>query len=290
MKDIDLIDSRPAEVLASREKDNLVGWGICPEGIQTNEVVYELMTDIGWSDHKIPLEDRLTDYCRARYGDCPPLMREAWKLLLQSAYSGHSYNSRHAWQSRPTLDPKPVAINAGPVFLQAVEQFIACADQLKSGELYRHDLIEFVCHAVGGTVDQRLAEACEAHKAGKADARDRMALESFELLLRIDALMNLRKDRRLETWSNDAQSWGRTADEAVYYDSNARLLITFWGWCDLEDYASSARKRSSDQRGERSSPRNARRALDSLSPAFSQGWNLRAPFLRQGRLRAPLQS
>jgi alpha-N-acetylglucosaminidase len=233
-----LIDSRPAEVLASPEKGNLVGWGICPEGIQTNEVVYELMTDIGWSDHKIPLEDWLTDYCRARYGDCPPRMREAWKLLLQSAYSSHSYGSRHAWQMRPTLDPKPLAINAGPVFLQAVEHFIACADQLRSSELYRHDLIEFVCHAVGGSVDQRLAEACEAHKAGKADARDRKAQESFDILLRIDALMNLRKDRRLETWSNEARSWGRNADEAVYYDSNARLLITFWGWCDLEDYAS----------------------------------------------------
>jgi alpha-N-acetylglucosaminidase len=58
------------------------------------------------------------------------------------------------------------------------------------------------------------------------------------MLLRIDALMNLREDRRLETWSNDAGSWGRSPDEAVYYDGNARLLITYWGWRELEDYAS----------------------------------------------------
>lgn len=58
------------------------------------------------------------------------------------------------------------------------------------------------------------------------------------MLLRIDALMNLRKDRRLETWSNDARTWGQSADEAFYYDTNGRLLITFWGWSPLEDYAS----------------------------------------------------
>ena len=233
-----LIDSRPAEVLTSPNKGNLVGWGICPEGIQTNEVVYELMTDIGWTDHKIPLLDWLTDYSRARYGHCPPEIKEAWKLLLQSAYSADSYNSRHAWQCRPSLDPKPVGINEGPVFAQAVEHFIVPADQLKSSELYRNDLIEFVCQAVGGSVDRHLAEACKAHTAGQTEIRDRKAQESFDMLLRIDALMNLRKDRRLETWSDDARSWGRNAEEAVYYDSDGRLIITFWGWSELEDYAS----------------------------------------------------
>lgn len=232
------IDKKPAEVLASPEKRNLVGWGICPEGIETNEVVYELMTDIGWSGHKIPLDDWLVDYSRARYGDCPPAMREAWKLLLQSAYSAGSYNSRHAWQCRPSLDPKPVAVNAGPVFVEAVQQFLAPADQLKASQLYRNDLIELVCQAVGGSVDRRLAEACKAHKEGLAQARDHMAQELIDMLLRIDALMNLRNDRRLETWSNDARSWGRSPDEAFYYDTNGRLLITFWGWSPLDDYAS----------------------------------------------------
>jgi alpha-N-acetylglucosaminidase len=232
------IDSKPAEVMASPEKGNLVGWGICPEGIETNEVVYELMTDIGWADHQIPLEAWLVDYSRARYGACFPEIRKAWKLLLQSAYGGDSYNSRHAWQCWPSLDPKPAGINEGPLFIQAVEHFIAPADELKSSELYCNDLIEFVAQSVGGSVDRRLAEACQAHNFGRSDVRDQKAQQSMEMLLRIDALMNLRKDRRLETWCDDARSWGRNAEEAAYYDSDGRLLITFWGWSELEDYAS----------------------------------------------------
>jgi alpha-N-acetylglucosaminidase len=233
-----LIDSKSATVQASPAKGNLVGWGILPEGIETNEVVYELMTDIGWADHRTSLDDWLTNYSRARYGDCPPEIKQAWELLLQSAYGGDSYNSRHAWQSRPSLSPKSVGIYKGPVFVKAVEQFIAPADQLKASDLYRHDLIEFVCQAVGNGVDGQLEAACEAHKKGDARTRDRKAQESFDMLLRIDALMNLRRDRRLETWTDDARSWGRSPEEAVYYESDGRRIITFWGWPGLEDYAS----------------------------------------------------
>lgn len=232
------IDSQTAEVSASPEKGNLVGWGMCMEGIENNEVVYEFMTDIGWRSHQAPLQDWIIDYCHARYGDCPPAMGEAWRLLLRSAYNSHSCGSRHAWQRRPSLDPTPLAIDTGPVFRHGVDKFISCADQLKSNELYRNDLIEFVGQSVGGSVDRHLAEACQAHKSGQHEVRDRKAQESLEMLLRIDAIMNLRKDRQLETWSNDARSWGRSPDEAVYYDADARLLITFWGWRELEDYAS----------------------------------------------------
>jgi alpha-N-acetylglucosaminidase len=232
------IATKSAEVRTSSTRGSLVGWGMCPEGTQTNEVVYELMTDIGWSDHQIRLEDWIPAYCRARYGDCPPAMREAWNSLLKSVYSSHSYSSRHAWQSRPNLDPKAIAIVAGPEFRQGVERFLACANQLQASELYRHDLIELVGQSVGASVDAHLAEACVAQKAGQADVRRHKAQECFDMLCRVDALMNLRRDRRLETWTGDARSWARTPDVADYYDSNARLLITFWGWKEVEDYAS----------------------------------------------------
>lgn len=232
------IAAKAAEVRTSSTRGNLVGWGMCPEGTETNEVVYELMTDIGWSEHQVRLEDWVPSYCRARYGDCPPAMQEAWNALLQTVYRSHSYSSRHAWQRRPSLDPAPIGIEAGPEFQKGVEQFLSCANQLGGSELYRNDAIELVVQSAGGSVDHRLAEACAAQKAGQAEVRRGKAQECFDMLRRIDALMNLRKDRRLETWTGNARSWARTPDVADYYDSNARLLITFWGWKELEDYAS----------------------------------------------------
>jgi len=57
------------------------------------------------------------------------------------------------------------------------------------------------------------------------------------MLLRIDALMNLRVDRRLETWTDDARRWAATPDEAVFNDTDARRILTYWGCTFLGDYA-----------------------------------------------------
>jgi alpha-N-acetylglucosaminidase len=233
-----LMTSQPAEVLHSSQRGNLVGWGICPEGIENNEVVYELMTDVGWSDKRIDLATWIPAYARARYGAFPPAMKEAWDLLLESAYSSHIWMTKQGWQAEPSLEPKAVAVDSGPRFQRATELFLACAEQLSSNEFYRHDLIELVAQSAGGSVDKQLAAAGAAHKAQQPEVRDKKVAESIQMLLRIDALMNLRPDRKLETWTAAAQSWGRSAGESVYYDENARRLITVWGWPELSDYAS----------------------------------------------------
>jgi alpha-N-acetylglucosaminidase len=235
---LQLIVDEPAAVLADPGKGNLAGWSMDMEGIETNEVVYELMTDIGWSAGKIDLAKWIPAYCRSRYGDYPHALELAWDLLLQSAYSQHTWKTHHSWQARPSLQPKVLFVDSGPVFQQAVEQFVACGDKLGSNDLYRNDLIELVAQSAGGSADRRLAGACQAHIDGKAEARDRMAGDALDMLLRIDGLMNLRADRRLETWTNAARGWALGPDEAAYYDSNSRRLITFWGWSELQDYAS----------------------------------------------------
>jgi alpha-N-acetylglucosaminidase len=131
-----------------------------------------------------------------------------------------------------------LAVDASPTFRKAVEAFLSCSDELITKKLYRNDLIELVSQSVGGSVDLRLKEACDAHKADRFQERDTMSSEALDMLCRIDALMNVRVDRRLEEWVSEARSWGTTSDMKTYYDENARLLITYWGWLDLNDYGS----------------------------------------------------
>jgi alpha-N-acetylglucosaminidase len=233
-----LIASQPAAVLNSPDKGNLIGWSINPEGIQTNEVVYELMTDIGWPANEINLDAWIVDYCKARYGACPDGIKQAWELLLQSAYSRHSWNSRHAWQCRPTLEPAAVDVDSSPLFREATEQYLSCASQFSSSELYRNDLIELVAQSVGGAIDTRLEQACTAHRHGNPEERNYKAGQALSMLSRVDGLLNVRVDRRLETWVEQARSWARADDAKAYYEENGRRLITSWGWPDLDDYAS----------------------------------------------------
>ncbi|HEY1578759.1 MAG TPA: alpha-N-acetylglucosaminidase [Terracidiphilus sp.] len=239
-----MISSEPFDVLENPAHGRLVGWSMDPEGIESNEVVYELMTDIGWTEKRIQLRQWISSYCQARYGAVPIEMKSAWDLLLQSAYSSHTWMTKHRWQVRPSLEPegdyKRVSLNSvdsSPVFTRAVEQFLSCYDSFHSNVLYRNDLIEFVSQSVGGSVERMLQAACDAHKAGHPEERDQKAKAALDMLLRVDALMNLRSDRRLETWVHDARSWAAGDDEAAYYDQNARRIITYWGWSELADYA-----------------------------------------------------
>jgi alpha-N-acetylglucosaminidase len=237
-----LMAAEPAAVLADPRRGNLVGWGICPEGIETNEVVYELMTDAGWQAAPIDLDTWIPLYCRARYGACPPAMRQAWALLLKSAYGAHVWMTKQAWQGEPSMHPVAASVDAGPDFVAATGLFLSCAPQLSSdqasGELYRNDLIEFVVQAAGGYVDGQLALATQA-LASREPATARMhADQALAMLARMDAVLHLRPDRRLETWVEAARACASRPDEAAYYEENGRLLITTWGWPELSDYAS----------------------------------------------------
>jgi alpha-N-acetylglucosaminidase len=211
---------------------------MCPEGIENNEVVYELMTDAGWRSEAIDLNTWIPRYCASRYGSCPPAMQEAWTLLRQSAYASHTWMTNQAWQTEPGNHPVSAQIDSGPTFQRAVALFLSCADQLAGNALYRNDLIELVAQAVGGHIDQQLAIAVQAVDARQNEATVDASTRALDWMNRIDALMNLRPDRRLETWTIAARSWAKSPDEAAFYDENARRLITTWGWPELSDYAS----------------------------------------------------
>jgi alpha-N-acetylglucosaminidase len=230
--------SEPAAVLHDSDRGNLVGWGMCPEGIENNEVVYELMTDAGWQSEAIDLAVWIPAYCKSRYGACPAPMQQAWKLLLESAYSAHIWMTKQAWQGEPSLKPEAVSVDSGLTFESAVEHFLACSGELSHSELYRNDLIEIVVQAAGGHVDRMLQDAVAASEAKQEDVAERSAGYAIRWMHRMDALLHLRPDRRLETWTEAARSWARSDDQAAYYDENARRLITTWGWPELSDYAS----------------------------------------------------
>jgi alpha-N-acetylglucosaminidase len=168
-------------------------------------------------------------------------MHEAWALLLQSAYSAHVWMTKQAWQGEPSLAPMGQSIDAGPVFAEATEKFFSCAGEFDlnspKAQLYRNDLIEFVAQTAGGYVDGQLASATEAIRSKEIPTAKVHAEAALAMMGEIDALMNLRPDRRLETWLNAARAQASAPDEAAYYDENARRLITTWGWPELSDYA-----------------------------------------------------
>jgi alpha-N-acetylglucosaminidase len=229
--------SDPVASFHSPEGGHRVGMGLAPEGIENNDVLYELATDMMWRHEPIDLPTWLPAYARDRYGSCPPAMQKAWEGLLASAYSKGGGNMRHGFQERPHRDPLG-DVDVSPTFRQAVLDFLSCAPALEREPLYRADAIDLSAQVLGGMIDQHLRDAIRAHDSGMPVLRDSLASEGFSLMADVDALLHTRVDRRLGQWVDDARRWGKSEKEKDFYEWNAKLQVTVWGGPNLYDYAS----------------------------------------------------
>jgi hypothetical protein len=226
----------PVTALHSPRRGKLTGMGLAPEGIENNDVLYELTTDMLWSEDTLSVDHWLDDYARSRYGKVPEAVRRAWKLLSGSAYSHGGTTTRHGFQMRPRRTVQG-NVDVSPEFREAVRLFLSSADSMRGSPLYTADAIELAAQVLGGAVDERLRNAIRAHDSGMPGLRDTLAGEAYRLMNGIDALLNCRSDRRLEPWIADALSWANSGADSSLYEENARLQITLWGGPELFDYA-----------------------------------------------------
>ncbi|MCK5834168.1 MAG: alpha-N-acetylglucosaminidase N-terminal domain-containing protein, partial [Lentisphaeria bacterium] len=88
----------PAEVIASDNRGNCVGNSNQSEGIETNEVTFELIADTGWSD-RIDLDTWLEKFCINRYGAYPAEMKSVWKEFGETVFKRQQWDKRLGWQT-----------------------------------------------------------------------------------------------------------------------------------------------------------------------------------------------
>lgn len=222
-----------AETLASPQKGNLVGLTASGEGMDNNEVVYELIADTGWRRDAVKLDGWLNDYSVAKYGACPSEMTEAWQRFLKSCYSGLSAHPTFGWQH---LRPGRGSVNRSEDFAEGAKKFLACAPKLKTSPLYRADALEVAALTLGGVAEDWYGLADASLDLGDTQAADRAIATAEKRLLQADRLLESHPLHRLARWTELARSHGDTPALKAYYESNARRIITSWG-PPVNDYA-----------------------------------------------------
>lgn len=234
--DLDMYASSSVKALRAANKGNLIGFGSAPEGLENNEVVYELLADMGWSSDSIDLDDWMKMYCEARYGGYPDAMEEAWKLFRKTAYSSLYSYPRFTWQTVIPDQRRISKIDLSDDYLQAIRLYASCADELKSSELYRNDLIEFVSYYVAAKAENFYKQALKDDLENRVLAAQRNLQQTVDLLMDVDRLLASHPLYRLEEWVELARNSGTTLQEKDAYEANAKRLITSWGGIQ-EDYA-----------------------------------------------------
>ena len=238
-----------SEVFSTGLADNLIGFGSAPEGIENNEVIYELLADMSWRKDAVDLDSWIRDYCLARYGYCGEDMLRAWKLLRSSVYSSLYSYPRFTWQTLVHDKRRISRHDINDDFASALQLFASCSDKCSGSDLYMNDLVEFSALWLGAVADRHYCKALalaspffagsgtdvSASRSLPASAAAELD-KAVAILHDVDRLLASHPDYSLERWVSFARRSAAGAELAGRYEANAKRLITTWGgW--QEDYA-----------------------------------------------------
>lgn len=248
--DLDYYRQDIPSIAANPDKGKLAGFGIFPEGLHSNSIVYEAVYDLAWGAGQESTAAWLSTYARSRYGKTTPQLDAAMGLLVQGAYSTRYWSPRW-WKSkagaylffkRPTATIGEFPPHPGDrAKLDAAVRALAVqAPDYVNQPLFVLDLVDAVRHLASLRIDDQLQVAVAAYRQGDIGGGDRARARIETLALQIDALLGVQPET-LATWIDDAKAYGDTPADAAAYVANAKAQVTVWGGeGNLNDYASKA--------------------------------------------------
>jgi alpha-N-acetylglucosaminidase len=248
--DLDFYGQDVPAIAADPGHGQLKGFGVFPEGLDTNSVVYEYLYELGWSGQAGRLEDWLTNYTRARYGKTSPELVAAWLKIKDGVFRTKYWTPRwwHSTAGAYLLCKRPdvamAAYDSAPgdrtALKDGLSQLLACAPQFAASPLFRYDVVEFTRHSISLDLDDRIKAAVASYQAGDGAAGNAGFDTIKARVMALDDLMGA-QPKSLATWIAEARAYGDTPAERDYYEKNARAQVTVWGGSgNLHDYASKA--------------------------------------------------
>jgi alpha-N-acetylglucosaminidase len=245
--DFEFYNEEVTGLVNSTDKRNLVGYGVLPEGLHNNSVVYEYIYDLSWSGQGIEWEKWIKQYSQDRYGYISDDILSSWDLLKESVFQTCYWTPRW-WNGggayllfkRPTANIVDFKGYPGDKqrLRQALQLLLKETEKNKTNTLLAHDLVEFTRHYISMYIDSILIDAVKAYKAGNVLQGDALANKTFLIAEKLDTLIGTQHLNVLGSWLEDASRYGDNAQESERYIQNARTQITIWGGDNLKDYAS----------------------------------------------------
>lgn len=229
----DLYAKGAAEMLASPARGRIAGFTTEGEGMENNEVLYELLSDVGWRKDPVDADSWIIEYAKSKYGACPDAMVESWKLLRPGTYAHLTPHPSFAWQ---TLGRGAGSTHRAPDALEGMRRFLGCADTLSASPLFQADALEMAAIFLGTKAEAWFSAADDFLDIGDFETADRCQARGTALLLEADRLLESHPLHRLSRWVELAREHGATPELKKYYESNARRIVTSWG-PPVNDYA-----------------------------------------------------
>ena len=214
--------------LESHNRGNLVGIGSAPEGIENNDVVYEIIFDAPWTSKRRDVIERLREYSLNRYGACPPEMEEFWKGMVKSAHRFSSSQNIYRLQRRP-FSTRGGRYELTPEYFKAIESFVKASSKLGKNENYKLDLAKWAGFYAYGKAELIANEIERCYKLGDKAKAAALREQFRDAMLTADNFLDSYPTLRLQRWIDFARNLGTTPEEKDKFEINARRVITTWG-------------------------------------------------------------
>lgn len=214
------------DALNSPNRGNLTGYGFAPEGVENNEMIYELVADGGWTSEKIDLKTWLKQYALCRYGATSEGLKKYYDGLLASVYGSFTDHPQFGWQKQPYS--KKGSVNENEEYYKGVEALFTDAESLISSKLFFNDLVEAAALYSAGKAEKLCITIKEKIDEGKADEARTLIAKLERLMLMTDYALSFHPNFSLEKWEKQASKMGKTQKEKDLYARNARRLLSVW--------------------------------------------------------------
>ena len=213
---------------------NFAGLGSTLEGFDCNPFMYPFIFEKAWTfpQHR-DLDAYAASLAWSRSGVDSEEARAAWKELFDEVYVQRSVPGHSPLMNlRPSFG-RSSSYHSSIRYNYENEKLHEAACHLLAagghGPSYEFDLVNLTRQWLSNRFEQRFADYKSAYEQGDtatmASLRDEL-LGTFDTL---DELLASQPYFLVGKWIADARSWGATPEEADYFETNARNLLTSWG-------------------------------------------------------------
>ncbi|MDC1106555.1 alpha-N-acetylglucosaminidase [Prolixibacteraceae bacterium] len=227
--------------LNSPKNQGLSGIGSAMEGIGTYPVVYDFIYDLGWTHHKIDIDQWIQSYVESRYGSISEQTHKAWDILLHSIYScprdkGAEGCPENILCARPRQKLDRVSSwGSSSIFydpqklINAIDLLLKESKHLHTLDTYQYDVVDHVRQLMAIKA-QKLHQSLEHAFHEKDIAKvERSGNEILQLILDEEKLLKTRKEFLSGIWIQQARDMVEKPEDKDLMEWNARVQITSWG-------------------------------------------------------------
>lgn len=235
----DYATSFPNTLWNSAGSKNCTGWGMTMEGIEYNEMLYELIADMGWEqNHTKNLDQWVKEYGTARYGNYSKELQALHQVMRNTVYSSYIDHQNFGWQGNGKSNKYYESGNIGTTnetFLTGFETYFSADNiaALKAGgalsATLKADLMEFAAFYAAARVEKICKRIMSAKNMNDKDGANALLKKLEQVMLDMDYVLSGHPLFDEAKWEAKAVAMaGADKDTQEKYRRNARRIVSVW--------------------------------------------------------------